>query len=419
MPPAPGSADSARDDSPSRSVPVRVADRREHQARVDRGDQRQEPAGGVGEPRDHAGLVRGGPLGDRVRRARRADRDDQLARLQAETEGGAHVVAGPGGQHGAARGLADDLVGLGDPGQARLVAERRRGDLGQPAAGRRGEVAGAGGVAAVGDGPGSACTAPARSLRGEPPGQPVVRQHDPGHPGRVLRLVRGQPAQLGHGERGAGHAPGVLRPPARAAQFGDQLPGRRGGAQVVPQQGGPDHLAGLVHHDHAVLLRRHRDRVGPVEQPLPGLLQRGPPRGRVTLGARRVRGAPPGHDRAVFGLAEQDLGRLRRRVHPSHEHRSPLRADGLNLSPGARSGDGPASSPALAGRVTSRAAGQPADELQPGDHQQHHHRDGPAADRGVQEADEPAGRWWRPGTPRSARTRTATRRSADRGPGPW
>jgi hypothetical protein len=137
-----------------------------------------------------------------------------------------------------------------------------------------------------------------------------VRQQDLRGPGGGLRLVLGEPAQLGDGEGGGGDAAGLPCPLPRAAQFGDELPGLRRGPDVVPEQGGPDHLAGLVYDDHAVLLRGHPDRVRAVEQPGPRLDQGLPPQFRVALGAVRMRGAGLPDDGAIVGLAEQHLGGL-------------------------------------------------------------------------------------------------------------
>jgi hypothetical protein len=150
-----------------------------------------------------------------------------------------------------------------------------------------------------------------------------MREHHAGDPGRVLRFVPGQPAQLGDGERGVGHAAGLLRPPPRAA-LGDQCRGVVGGPQVIPEQGGPDHLARLVDHDHSVLLAGDRDRIGPCQQAGARLLQRRPPRGRVAFRATRVRRAAAADHRPVRRLAQHDLGGLGRGIHARHEHRGHL-----------------------------------------------------------------------------------------------
>src|SRR5439155_13725133 len=136
-------------------------------------------------------------------------------------------------------------------GQGGVVAEGQGEQVVAPLAGGRGEVAGTGGVAAVGGG--------GRRGTGQAPGEPVVRQQDAGHPGGVGRFVGGEPAQLGDGEAGHRYRSRRLRPRGRPAQLGDQVGGGAGGAGVVPQQGGPDHLAGLVEADHAVLLAGDRD----------------------------------------------------------------------------------------------------------------------------------------------------------------
>ena len=196
---------------------------------------------------------------------------------------------------------AHDLGGPGDPRQPGRPAERGLGYLGQPAASGGGEVPGARGVTAIGG----------RLTGRQSPGQPVVREQYVRGAGGGVRLVLGQPAQLGDRERGRRDAPGPLCPPSRAAEFGDERPGLRRGAHVVPEQGGPDHLAGLVDDHHAVLLRRHPDRVRAVEQSVPGLGQSPPPQFGVALGPVRMRGAGLRDDSAVVGLAEQHLGGLR------------------------------------------------------------------------------------------------------------
>ena len=134
------------------------------------------------------------------------------------------------------------------------------------------------------------------------------------------RLVGGQPAQLGHRERGRRHAAGLARPPPRAAELADQLGRGRSRPQVVPEQRGPDHLALVVEDDHPVLLPRHADGGRAIQQPLARLVQRRPPVGRVGLGAGRVRSAPPADDGSVARVAEHDLGGLGRAVHAGHEH---------------------------------------------------------------------------------------------------
>ena len=249
---------------------------------------------------------------DRVRGARGADGDDHLTDAETQAERRAHVVPGSGGQRRAARSPGHDLGRGGDPRQPGRLAQRGLGQLRQPAAGGGGEVAGARGVAAVGGG--------RMGPVAQPPGQPVVRQHHVRGPGGGVRFVLGQPAQLGDRERGRRDAPGQPRPVPGAAHLVDQRRRLRRRAHVVPEQGRPDHLAGLVDDDHAVLLRRHPDGVGAVEQPVSRLGQRPPPQFRVALGAVRVRGGGLPDDGAVVGLAEQHLGGLSGRIDTSDKH---------------------------------------------------------------------------------------------------
>ena len=151
--------------------------------------------------------------------------------------------------------------------------------------------------------------------------------------------------------------------PARPARR-SALRGRRGRAQVVPQQRGPDDLAVLVQHHHAVLLRRHRDRVGPVQQALPGLLQRGPPgragRLRCRPGAARCPGPAPCRPRpgtaAPWWIAWTNPPRL-----PASDT---SRGDGHEPTRRAAAGQRPARpcsvwpwSPGSPGRWTARPAG--------------------------------------------------------------
>ena len=117
-------------------------------------------------------------------------------------------------------------------------------------------------------------------------------------------------------------------PPPSSATRSCAAAGRAG---VVPQQRRPDHLAGAVEADHAVLLTAHRDG-GDVVQPAGRagrVLQGGPPRGRVDLGAVRVRRATLAHQRSGGRVPDDDLARLGGRVDPGDERsgsRHPQRA---------------------------------------------------------------------------------------------
>ena len=71
-------------------------DRDQHARGVQRRDQRQEAAGGVGEAGDGAADVGGRLVGHGEDRAAGADRDHHIARAGAEPQRGAGVVAGAG-----------------------------------------------------------------------------------------------------------------------------------------------------------------------------------------------------------------------------------------------------------------------------------------------------------------------------------
>ena len=200
----------------------------------------------------------------------------------------------PGASAAPPRGLADHLAGRGDPGQAGLVAERRRGELGQPARRSPGRSSRCRRRRRGRSRLGSACTAPARSLRASRQVSQscgsmtrATRAAFSGSCSASQRSLVTVNDALGTLPVRSAHQPG---PPSSAISSRAAAAERRS----FHSRAGLTTCAGLVQRDHAVLLRRHRDRVGPVEQALPGLLQRGPPRGRVALGARRVRGARPG-----------------------------------------------------------------------------------------------------------------------------
>ena len=156
--------------------------------------------------------------------------------------------------------------------------------------------------------------------RRQPPAQPVVRQADRRRPLGVGRLVFGQPAQLGHRERGQRHRADRLRP-GRRPELGDQVSGRAGRPGVVPQQRRPHHLAGLVQAHHAVLLAGHAQR-GHVGQPagLGNRLPQGlPPGVRLHLGAVRMsRPAGPDQD-AGRGVPDHHLAGLGRGVDAGYQ----------------------------------------------------------------------------------------------------
>ncbi len=145
-------------------------------------------------------------------------------------------------------------------------------------------------------------------------------QADRGGARRVVRLVVGQPAQLGHRERRDRHRTDRVGPRGSAvtvaAQLGDQVVRRTAGPGVVPQQRGAYDVPLIVQADHAVLLSADGDR-GDVVQPTrrgARLLQRIPPGPRIDLGAVGMRGTPRADDLSRCGIADQDLAGLGRGV---------------------------------------------------------------------------------------------------------
>ena len=282
-------------------------------------DQRQEPAGRVGKAGHGAGRVLHRPLGDRARDPRRTDRDDDVAGPGLEAQRGRGVVAASRAEHLPGGGPSGFLGRPQHPGLDRASAEGELEQVVAVAAPGRRPVAGAARVTTVGD------QGVERGRSGEAPGEVVVGQADRGGARRVVGLVVGQPAQLGHRERGDRHRPDRLRPRRRAvavaAQLGDQVGGRAAGPGVVPQQRGAYDGAVLVQADHAVLLPAHRDRGDVVEAAGRGrgLLEGVPPGLRVDLGAVGVRGAPRADDLSRLGIADEDLAGLGRGVDSGNE----------------------------------------------------------------------------------------------------
>src|SRR6185436_2665721 len=120
------------------------------------------------------------------------------AGFQPEPERRPHVVAGPCGHEHSPSGLSRSLVGTENPW---CLDQSAKGQLQQVSAvltGQRRPVAGARGVAAIRE----RRTRLDRSVSENPPGEPVVWQEHVPYPIGELRLMLGQPAQLGDGETG-------------------------------------------------------------------------------------------------------------------------------------------------------------------------------------------------------------------------
>ena len=290
--------------------------RGEHASGVEGADERQEAALGVRE-----GLHRPRGVGRRAvvpgeRRAARAERDDDVARGQAEPEGRSHVVAGP---------RRDRDAGCRAPHHLRRRGHPRHGQVGPVgrvpeeveavvAAARR-PVAGAGRVAGIGRPP----VVIAAAVPEDAAGEPVVGEHAGAGAGKALRLVARDPAQLAHRGRRDRYDPGGVGPGLRP-QLVDEVGGRRRRAGVVPEERRAHHGVGLVEQHHAVLLAPDGEGGDILEQSVGGRLLPGrPPVARFDLGAVRVGGAPHADDLAGLGVAHDDLARLGRGVDPGDE----------------------------------------------------------------------------------------------------
>ena len=278
---------------------------------VHRGDHRQEAAARVGEAGDDARAVGDRGRADRGGDPGGADREEHVSWLERHAEGCTHVVAGAARDDRAAGGLAGSRAGRHDPGEGGRPPERALEEVGSPLvlAGR--EVAGAGGVAAVGEGLGA--------RRGEVVRDVVVRQQHAAHARGVVGLVVAQPPQLARGERGDQDAADGVGAGLRPAHLVDQVargPGRSG---VVPQQRVAHRRTGVVESDHPVLLACHGDRVGTLQHALGRGVDGAQPGARVDLGAVRVGRGARLQDAPVVGVDEQCLGRLGRGVDAEDE----------------------------------------------------------------------------------------------------
>ena len=239
---------------------------------------------------------------------------------------GSGVVTGTGTQHRPRPGATRRLGRREHPGHERLGAQRHPQQV--RAVGTRGRrpVAGAAGIATIGDQVVEGRQPP------EPPGEPVMRQADRGRALGVVRLMLGQPPQFRHRERRNRDRAHRLRPgeaPGRpAAEVGDEVGGRRRGPDVVPQQGRANHPPVLVQADHAVLLAgdRHRGHVVESAGPVGGLPQGRPPGVGVDLGAVGMLCPALAYEGPRGGVADHHLAGLGGRVDPGDQwHLSPGR----------------------------------------------------------------------------------------------
>ena len=208
--------------------------------------------------------------------------DHRLGRLEPQPERRGGVVARAGGDRDTGAGLARALVRGQHARQRRVVAQRLLEQVVAVLAGEGGVVAGARGVAAVGDRLGAGAEQPRR--------QPVVREQDAGHlPGQV-GVVLGQPASLPTVNEATGTLPTVSAQKS-APRSATRPRGLRRAAGVVPQQRVEDRPGVGVEGEHAVLLGGDRDRRDAGELGAAGRLEGGPPALGVDRRAVGVRGA--------------------------------------------------------------------------------------------------------------------------------
>jgi len=203
--------------------PQQIADDGEHPRGVDRGDQRQVSTGRVGEPGHRSGRVRHRSVGHAEGGAGGADGDGHIAVAEPESQCRCHVVTSPRAEGGAGWGSRGHRCGRDDRRQGDLrvtgrSTERPLGQFGQPLPASRRVIPGPRRVAVIG-GHRSAGAVPA----GQFPGEPVVWQQDGRCSGCIIRLVFGQPAELGDGERRGRDRTNLVGAPLRAAQPVDHL----------------------------------------------------------------------------------------------------------------------------------------------------------------------------------------------------
>ena len=303
----------------------------EHPGRVERADQRQEPPGRVGEAGHQPARV-GRPAS---LRRRRPSPDVPIETITSPARA-PHArarrprcrrcpgrAAAPVGGCGRRRLGRAEHARAARPGRARTRARSR--SAGTRRSGRR-PVAGAAGVAAVGDQLGELRRWDRAGPAPQPPGQPVVRQADRGRPGGVLRLVLGQPAQLGHGEPGHRHA-GRRRRPSTAAPPSSAIRSAAAPAERVSFHSSAGRTTSPSSSRHTMPCccpptrrRRRRPARRPARSASPSAL---PPGLRVHLGAVGVAGPALPDQRAGLGVADDHLAGLGRRVDPGDERHRP------------------------------------------------------------------------------------------------
>jgi hypothetical protein len=102
----------------------------QHPCGVQRGDQRQEPTGGIGETGDDPRTVVGRLIVHGEDSATRAERDNDVPEADAQAECSGHVVARPRRDDDAAPGRSRNRVGREHARQPDVVAERELDQVG-------------------------------------------------------------------------------------------------------------------------------------------------------------------------------------------------------------------------------------------------------------------------------------------------
>ncbi|MPM66617.1 hypothetical protein SDC9_113527 [bioreactor metagenome] len=232
--------------------------------RIERADQGQEPAGGIGEARDDTGGVMCRQLADQGDDSRGPQRHGDLTRPEIKSERRAGIVPAPWSQdhlpavdHHGRHAFAgpQDLRQL----QGTVRTGRRRDDVRAIDVLDRVEIPGPGRVRSIS---GEGLQA---GLVHQLPAEPVVRQGNGRRPRQVLRLMFRQPPQLGHRDGGDGHHTRTIRPHLATAvlvpvtEFPDEISSGPARSGVVPQDRVADDSAVLVQRHHAVLLTADGD----------------------------------------------------------------------------------------------------------------------------------------------------------------